>query len=99
MRVGTRCLHLFGKRRRHIRKIESLCCEHGRSLVIAMVFAGHIRRQPSEDHVGPGESHESHHFFKGGPVTHGLERVQHILRRCVLAIQEPYVGNSAGRAG
>ena len=66
-------------------------CDHGGRLMIVVIFACDVTRQPRDDHLGPREPDESNNLFENVPVTPCLERPEHVLPGSVGRSDEPDV--------
>src|SRR5262249_26216156 len=80
---------LRGIRGRIAGEIECFGRDHTGGLMIAMILADDERREPGEDNLGPSEADEADGPLERVAVTPGLERLEYILTRRVLAVEEP----------
>jgi hypothetical protein len=64
--------------------------------MVAVVLAGHLHRQPREDHFWPRDADDAHGVSEGAPVVPVGETAQWILPRRVVAAEVPDIGNTKG---
>ena len=82
---------LLRKTRGIARQIESLGSDDSRCLVVVVVFAGDVIRQPCQDHFGTRQSDQAYGFAECGAMIPGLERTEHVLAGRIGTVEKPGV--------
>src|SRR5438067_846332 len=90
-------LKLFREHYRICGDIERFGGQNSGRLMVIVVLARNVQRQPGQDNFRPRQPDQPNHLLQRSAMPPGLEGVQNVLSGRVQALKEPNVEYSHGR--